>query len=298
MPLDTTVEINMKTATLITVHGMGRTEKNYADEFFHEVGKRLGTHGKRLHYETVYYQSLLQPNEDRVWQQVGGRLRWDALRKFVLFGFADAAGLENGKEASASVYTLAQVEIARALYSALKSTAQGPVVIIAQSLGGQVVSNYFWDAGNFKASANTPEKRPTCGFWKDPVSFSAAVGSAQALDSSELDFLAGAKLRQLVTTGCNIPVFVAAHARQDILPFDRPNTDFAWHNYYDKDDVLGWPLAELSNEYGKLVHDHRVNAGGGIAGWLLHSWNPASHAEYWGDDEVLDPLVAHLRALL
>lgn len=288
----------MKTASLITVHGMGRTEKTYADEFFHEVAKRLGGLGDRLHREAVYYQGLLQPNEDRVWRQVGGRLRWDDLRKFVLFGFADAAGLENGKEAPGSVYTQAQVEIARALYSALKATRQGPVVIIAQSLGGQVISNYFWDAGNFIGSQANPARRPRFGFWENPVDFSADVGSPEPLSDAEVAFLAGAKLRRLVTTGCNIPVFVAAHASTDILPFDRPNADFAWHNYYDKDDVLGWPLAELSDAYGTMVNDHRVNAGSGFVGWILKSWNPASHNEYWGDDEVLDPLVDYLRGLL
>lgn len=287
----------MKTVSLIAVHGMGRTEKNYADDFFQEVVKRLGKDGKRLHPEATYYQHLLQPNEDRVWKQVGGRLRWDDLRKFVLFGFADAAGLESGKESPKSVYTLAQIEIARTLYRAGKATQNGPVVLCAHSLGGQVVSNYFWDAGNFIASATTPAKRPKFGFWADPVGFSEAVGSAKPLTKDELEFLAGRTLSRLITTGCNIPVFIAAHARVDILPFERPNPAFSWHNYYDKDDVLGWPLEELSDAYGKMVKDYRVNAGSGVFGWVLKSWNPASHNEYWGDDEVLDPLIAHIRKL-
>lgn len=287
-----------KKASLITVHGMGRTANDYADDFFHEVGKRLGHLGDSVHRQAVYYQGLLQPNEDRVWRQVGGRLRWDALRQFVLFGFADAAGLESGKEQPGSVYTLAQVEIARALYAAMKATQNGPVVVIAQSLGGQVVSNYFWDAGNFMASIADPARQPGFGFWHDPGSFSAAIGSPKPLNPTEVAYLAGSKLRRLVTTGCNIPIFIAAHASQDILPFDRPNPDFGWHNYYDKDDILGWPLAELSSAYHDMVEDHRVNAGNGVAGWLLKSWNPASHGEYWGDDEVLNPLVEYLQGLL
>lgn len=287
----------MKTVSLIAVHGMGRTEEKYAEDFFQEVEKRLGKVGNRLQFEAIYYQNLLQPNEDRVWKQVGGRLRWDDLRKFVLFGFADAAGLESGKESPKSVYTLAQIEIARTLYRAGKATQNGPVVLCAHSLGGQVVSNYFWDAGNFIASAATPAKRPKFGFWADPVGFSEAVGSAKPLTKDELEFLAGRTLSRLITTGCNIPVFIAAHARDDILPFERPNPAFSWHNYYDKDDVLGWPLEELSDAYGKMVKDYRVNAGSGVFGWVLKSWNPASHNEYWGDDEVLDPLIAHIRKL-
>ena len=44
--------------------------------------------------------------------------------------------------------------------------------------------------------------------------------------------------------------------------------------------------------------DHPINAGGGIMEWMLKSWNPLSHSQYWGDDDVLDPLEEHLRALL
>ena len=63
-------------------------------------------------------------------------------------------------------------------------------------------------------------------------------------------------------------------------------------------DLLGWPLAELSDNYATAVTDHSVNAGSGILGWIVKSWNPLSHGQYWGDDEVLDPLEAMLRTLL
>ena len=54
----------------------------------------------------------------------------------------------------------------------------------------------------------------------------------------------------------------------------------------------------MSDEYARGVPDHRVNAGSGIMGWLLKTWNPMSHTQYWGDTEVLGPLEAKLRSLL
>ena len=75
-----------------------------------------------------------------------------------------------------------------------------------------------------------------------------------------------------MTTGCNIPLFVAAH--DPVVPIDPPATGFEWHNYYDPDDVLGWPLAGLGDDYGRLVTDHPINAGGSVLDWFLKSWNP------------------------
>ena len=285
----------MKQAALITIHGMGRTERNYEQDLKREIRRRLGSRWSRLHFGKVYYQGILQPNEDRIWNRVAGRLSWDPLRKFLLFGFADAAGLEARKHLPDSVYTQAQIIIARVLFEARVALGgDKPVVIIAQSLGGQVLSNYLWDAQHQQANPGSVD----IGIWRNPQQFTQQIAGRNSLTADELRFLAGGSLRYFYTTGCNIPIFAAAHAGQQIIPIDKPRPDFEWHNYYDKDDVLGWPLQDLSNAYRLLVTDHRINAGQGFIGWLFKSWNPAAHGEYWGDDDVLDQLEDHLRALL
>ena len=57
----------------------------------------------------------------------------------------------------------------------------------------------------------------------------------------------------LVTTGCNIPIFVAAHKEMHLIPIAPPTQLFKWINFYDPDDVLGCPLQPLSNGYRALV---------------------------------------------
>jgi hypothetical protein len=284
----------VKKAAFITIHGMGDTEPSYSANVISDLTSRLGAKAADLHIGSVYYQGILQPNEKLVWDKVAKRLKWDALRKFLLYGFADAAGLENGKESLTSVYSQAQIILARELIAARKAmNGDGPVVILAQSLGCQVASCYFWDALSYGS-----DRRPNVGIWQDLKAIEEGVNGSNALTPEEIAFLQGkSSLRALYTTGCNIPIFVAAHLTKDILPIE-PNTTFEWHNFYDKDDVLGWPLAELSDGYRKIVKDHVVNAGGGIMGWILKSWNPMSHGQYWGDDEVLDPLESELRKLL
>jgi hypothetical protein len=282
-----------KKAAFIAVHGMGSTRPGFDRELVAELRRRLGARASALHVGKVYYQGILQPNEQRVWGRVRRRVRWDALRKFLLYGFADAAGLESAKTARTSVYAQAQALIARQLFVAWQAMAgEGPVVILAQSLGGHVVSCYFWDAQQARQGA-----RVAVGIWQDIRHFERQITGGNPLTPAAKAFLQGKSFRAFYTTGCNIPIFVAAHASAEILPIT-PNATFEWHNFYDRDDVLGWPLADLSPQYAKVVQDHPINAGGGIVDWLAKSWNPLSHGQYWRDADVLDPLEAHLRALL
>jgi hypothetical protein len=142
-----------------------------------------------------------------------------------------------------------------------------PVIIIAQSLGCQVISNYIWDAKHDSGIFN--------GLEPDA---SAQLKSFRRLNSCV----------HLLTTGCNIPMFVAG--LNPIEAIQKPNNEFTWFNYYDRDDVLGWPLSPLSDSYGALVKDHEINAGG-----IFSSWNPWSHGQYWTDKDVLNSLIDRIR---
>ena len=164
-------------------------------------------------------------------------------------------------------------------------------MVITQSLGGQVISNYLWDGQKAKRAADNPGTRgPNVGIWADIQHYAPSI-NPPGLSAAELAFLMCPGVARLFTTGCNVPLFISGAL--DPEPIAKPTGDFEWHNYYDKDDVLGWPLQPLSNEYHALVVDHRVSVGG-----LLTGWNPFSHGEYWEDDDVLDPLEQALRTFL
>lgn len=284
----------MKSVALVTIHGMGETQPDYAEKLFSQLQRGLEANASQLHCGTVYYQDLLQYNEQRVWQAVGSRLRWNKLRRFMLFGFADAAALEHRKEQMHSLYHYSQLKIARALYLAKQQlTAEGQLVLLAHSLGGHVLSCYLWDAQQAKAGS-----KPAAGIWRDIRRFQAGISGDVPLTDDDIAFLRGDKLAALITTGCNIPIFVAAHAMEQIVPFNKPASSFVWHNYYDKDDVLGWPLADLSAGYSALVTDIEINAGGGFFGWLAASWNPLSHNQYWQENKLKQALIANIAKLL
>lgn len=281
--------------SLITIHGMGVTKPAYNAELVSSLRKKLKTQLNDVSVQSVYYQDLLQTNEAAVWTACQDQVHYDDLRKFLLYGFADAAGLESRKEDLQSVYEMSQRKIAEAFFAGRDAMGtNGPLVIIAQSLGCQVISNYIYDAQKaIKARAGLPNASyPTAGMWQKKY---VEDGS---WSDEKLRFAAGSSINTIFTTGCNIPIFVAAHKQMQIVAIEKPNDDFEWHNYFDPDDVLGWPLRPLSDGYRELVQDHSINSGSGAINWILKSWNPLSHTTYWTDGDVVMNLAKRLSFLL
>lgn len=278
----------MDRVALITVHGMGRTRPDYAAGLIEAVRRRLDASTlAALHVGSVFYQRELQFNEDALWAACTSQasLNWTWLREFMLFNFADAVGLEAGKDEIDSSYFETQLQIASTLLQAWDELGgAAPMVAVAHSLGGQVLSCYLYDAQR-EQRARTPGSAttlPPAGIWQD-IRASVGAGLGRELSDEQIAFLRGTSLRTLVTTGCNIPVFVAAHNRMRIRPIDKPNPQFEWHNVYSPNDPLGWPLGPLSEDYRLLVSDHRIRAGS-----LATAWNPLSHGAYWTDPLVCE----------
>jgi hypothetical protein len=286
----------MADVTLITVHGMGETPPDYASGLGRRLRLKIGAHvDARVDLRSVYYQDILKKNQQEVWRRVqhSSTVRYEELRKFLLFGFGDAAGLENRKEDSGSVYELAQIEIAKTLLDACAANgADTPLVLLSHSLGCQVLSSYIYDAQ--KARSGLPV---AAGVWRDIDHWSRTL-QGRALTESEKSFLACGTALGWITTGCNIPIFVAAHKEMTIIPISPPRPGFKWLNLYDPDDVLGWPLEPLSEGYRLLVEDRVVNVGHGVVNFIVRSWNPLSHSCYWEDDEVVAPLASMLTQLM
>lgn len=274
-----------KTAGLLIVHGMGDTPAGFHEALTVPLRKRMRAHWDQIAWRPVYYQSVLKTNQHAIFARMRPEIRWEGLRELMLFGFADAGSLEHKKELPNSPYYQTQQLILEQLdeiYDEVGRSA-APVAIVAQSLGGQVMSNYIWDA---------QQERAYAGIWNgdrnDGVLPNTPHDRFRRLQS----------LRRLLTTGCNIPIFVSGHTV--IEPIDRNQLDasFRWINQFDPDDALGWPLRQLSPPYAALVEDFQVNALGDSPFQWLKSFTPYSHTQYWGTPRVLDRIEAALRDLL
>jgi hypothetical protein len=274
---------------LLIVHGMGDTAPDFHDELIVPLRTRLQSAWDRIAWRPVYYAPVLQRNERKIFDRMRPLLRWDGLRELMLFGFSDAASLEHKKELALSPYWHTQRLILERLDELFDELGEepgrsaAPLAIVAQSLGCQVMSNYIWDAQQPRAYA---------GIW------SAPLDDGVPADSARDRFRRMRSLQLLMTTGCNIPVFVAGHST--IEPIDRRKlaAGFRWINQFDPDDVLGWPLAQLSAPYAALVEDHAVNASGDTLLGRVKSLTPYSHTQYWRTQSVLDRIADALKELL
>ncbi|MBW7996262.1 MAG: hypothetical protein FVQ81_06785 [Candidatus Glassbacteria bacterium] len=272
-----------KEVAVVAIHGMGDTKSNFDEKFKSKLSKILGDDiSSKVHFDKVYYQNILQNNEEIVFQNMEKEkidCKW--LRKFILFGFSDATGLERNSEDSGSPYTKAQ----KAILNTLENCSQElggfdkPLIFVAHSLGCQLLSNFIWD------SQQIPTKK---GIWL----------SMKYSQPEENNFYRLKKMHSLFTIGCNIPVFVSGFPQVDIKAIATQDSgyNFVWYNYYDRDDVLGWPLKPLSPSYNKAVKaDYEINATGGFLGFFLKSWNIFSHNNYFTDSDVLKPISTAIR---
>jgi hypothetical protein len=63
-----------------------------------------------------------------------------------------------------------------------------------------------------------------------------------------------------------------------------------WCNYYDRDDVMGFPLRPLSTSFSESVtEDVQLNSGN-----VFESWNPLSHHGYWNEKRFLRLVASQL----
>ena len=264
---------------ILVVHGMGCQQPGFAAEMIDSISALLTE--ERLEpsdvcWQPVYWADLVQPAEDRIWKAVSRHhdLSYVTLRQFVISYLGDAIAYQRVPGQQEGVYQRIHECVHQKLV-ALRRTLDDqdkPLMIIAHSLGCAIMSNYIWDRQHgydaHNSGANPFERMETlCG---------------------------------MITFGCNIPLFVLAYAEIVAIQFPPPTLPPAlrpkakWSNYFDTDDVLGYPLRPLSPTYEQAVtEDVEINVGG-----ILTSWNPLSHTAYWSDDGFIKRVTKEVREVL
>ena len=257
-----------KVAVLI-IHGMGSQKSNFAEVTIDEINKRIANRGKdssKVIWKPVFWADITETRQSKfmrdIIQHKDNDIDFIKLRRFVITAMGDAAAYQSIRGKKTSTYT----EIHNLVKASVKDLFNDelgkqpcPLIIMAHSLGGHIMSNYIWDI----------QQKP----------------NQRLSDFENMGYLAG-----MITFGCNIPLFTFSHSQLE--PFSFPGEKLLrtekskaqWLNFYDADDVLGYPLRQLSNSYKKLVKDNHVNSGG-----LLTSWNPLSHNAYWTDNDMTKP---------
>ncbi|NND64583.1 MAG: hypothetical protein HKM24_01345 [Gammaproteobacteria bacterium] len=271
-----------KSLVILVVHGMGDQSSSFDEKLKRQIRRQLDRERwSQISWQPVYYQPVLQTNQNRMFTDMRdkGNIDWLRLRKFTLFGLSDAASMDYRRYEKNSIYQQIQQSFIDALDSGFSDVDEKPasVITIAHSLGGQVASNFIWDA---------QRTRVKYGVFRNDLP--RVIGKRSVHDQ----FLRLKTMTHFFTSGCNIPLFIAGLPKRSIKPIatnDR-GWQFRWQNYYDPDDVLGWPLKPICPSYAKAIAvDKAISAGGHPAAWLS-AWTPLSHNAYWEDKDFVKPL--------
>jgi pimeloyl-ACP methyl ester carboxylesterase len=275
---------------VLVIHGMGSHQTDYAQGMIGEVSRRLAERHSdpdAVCWEPVFWSGALQARQDKLWKRLSGGedLDFVRLRKFMIGAMGDAVAYLGTPTRRPGTYERIH-SIVLGHLKKLRRNLGGdkPLVVMAHSLGSVIMSNYIWDR----------QQRYRSGVY-GRTSF------------ERMETLAG-----LVTFGSSLPLFTLT--RYPIVSIRFPSRKLRrffpvgtrsahirsaakWLNFFDADDILGYPLKPISPSYNRNVsRDIEINVGG-----ILSSWNPISHSKYWLDKDFIKPasgVIADLMRLL
>lgn len=199
------------------------------------------------------------------------------LREFIFQAIADSLTYQVTQSKIDNLWSYAGIH--RCFADGLNSLAReaqsdAPLCIISHSLGTVITSNYIYDLQTKKAQ----------------------------IDIGDTPLERGETLTSVYTMASQIPFWSLRHPNFD-RPIKVPSEKLGqyysdlkgeWINFYNKSDIMGYPLRSLNEAYSKAVtEDREVNDGG-----LLESWNPLSHCSYWTSEKTIDTIANGLYEIL
>lgn len=268
------------------IHGIGKTPPDFADEMITDLHDRFGeenAEGKDLVIKPVYWSPLMQGVEDVLARRVkeGGPQGFGALRDFMISFAGDAIAYQPAPR-ERDVYDKIHQAVAKTLRSlAEEAGPSAPLCIISHSLGTIIASNFFYDL-------QTHARRKIIS---DPVMASMGDSPLDRGETLSLFYTLGSPLAlwSLRYADFGAPLTVPAPA----LGIHWPGLRGEWINYFDKNDVIAYPLKTINEAYAAAVKEDRAVSVGNI----FTALTPFCHTAYWTDRDVTFPLAKALANL-
>jgi hypothetical protein len=251
---------------VLTLHGVGshRPGSPFDAELRQALRREAG--GKAtVVIKAIYYHGDSRSRQAELWSQFDRLEDNDAssldhkfVRRLMLTSLGDALAYGNNPNDENSLYRDVHKQVRNAI-GEMETELGGacPVAVVAHSLGCRVIIDYIRDA------------QTGAGIWQGEK------------DASEFQKLAS--LRLLVTTGCTIPFYESPRTSAE-QRFFQPGENFQWINFYDRDDLLGWPLRPLGGDFEAVQDEERNYVGSSIT----------SHMRYWRDDELNEEIASKI----
>ncbi len=256
---------------ILVLRGSGDTGFGRQERFIKKLNRRLQKKGRNpddFIFQTVDWYGPLQEQQNKLLERMvndpGIKLRSRMIRRLLISNIADLITYGGRPGGLSDAYEQTHRKVHDALLALKERLPEGaPLVIMASSMGTEIINNYIWDRQqgyDDDTYANSPFER-----------FETLTG--------------------LFTFGNNIPIFAASFDIDKLEPIIFPSSALPvqlqsiarWDNYYDKNDPLGYPVKFVNTKYRQSpVSDIQIGVGN-----PLSSWNLLSHFGYWTSRKVL-----------
>ena len=275
-----------RNVAVAVIHGMGEQKKTpgmpsnhltFSGSLYKKVrGKLSADEVGHVAWREIFWQDIMHDRQLSYLNQLNFAFTWKFPRRFVMTRLADAASYRRAGDDGDEIYDEIHLRVRGVLEELRNEVGEDrPLILVAHSLGGHILSNYIYD--------NTKD-----------------------VNGATRDFHKMGTLQFLMTFGCNIPVFTFAYQPEKVTPIQPPIAHRHqagdapwWMNIYDKNDPLGYPLGPIGPSYDGLIRSGQLVDERITSGLPLPVISQAtSHNAYWKDRDVYVPLAQRIKAAI
>lgn len=269
----------MKRLAIAVIHGLGSEEEFYSVELKHRITEEYvkGAEGRLeddLLFFEIYWADLVRDELESFRSKANykGDLAYQNLRQIMTDTQAVALLYTPGTEFYEAINNRIKDGMRKFASHRRVIPEETPLVVLAHSYGGVMMTHFIRSMQNTESQLSNFETMKTLAGY---ITFGNPLGlyTMNGIDS-ELG-------QSCKVAGEALPKDLAKRAK--------------WYNFYDKDDIVAYPLKGLSDEFNADVDgDFEINVGSAAT-----SWNPACHTGYWEDKDFYKPVaefIGELRA--
>lgn len=257
------------------LHGMGTEEEHFSVELKHRVTETylaLNKHHQDddLVWHEIYWGDLVRDKHMQIVQAVNYRndLAYPNLREWIIDYMSTALLYRQGSDLYKQIHQRVRAQLTRFAHHRRIDADRTPLVVLAHSFGS-VIAHYF-------------------------MRELASQDNAQLTRFEQWQTLVG-----LITFGSPLAIWAAQNGGQ-VNPIAGDHLSSAlrekarWINFYDKDDIIAYPLKAISDDYKNAVTEEwEINVGSART-----SWNPSCHNGYWEDPDFYKPVAKYLAEII
>ena len=271
----------MKLAIAV-IHGMGSEEEFFSVELKHRIVEEYidterGRMEEDLVFQEIFWGDLIKGQRMEFLDSVNYKKDLTYLNLRELFVDYVGATLAYRTSIYNTIQTRVRDKLGKLCTHRRVDPEKTPLVILAHSFGSVIMSDYIYDiqkqqaaspTGSIEGLSNLEQFKTMAGF----ITFGSPMGLFSLQENSDF-------AEPINIIGSELPAELKKKVR--------------WDNYYDKDDIIAYPLKGINDAYHSCVNeDHEINVGGATS-----SWNPACHNGYWEDKDFYKPLAKYFAEL-